>query len=361
MRSTKRPFERSANPSIRQLAGFLVPGCVLGCTPAVQYAPTASEPTVVVEQAKEATVGPGCHSGVRVGFSDTNTFPKIAACAGGWDSPGLVNTNPTPGNAAALCADGWHICSSIEEVKRATEGKGCEAAELKSGAFFAIQDGVFEPPECFTRGSIGVLGCGSLGAPAPQACAPLERVSNPGCSALDEPWACEKEMEVWSLTKPKYDGGGVLCCVGKATDPTPATSPWTFAAGAPFGGTGQTRCNGVTLTSTNTEPWGDGVFRNSPNDNPAVVIVTFTGRVKGFHVSAKLSGKKAYLKGFNVPPTRVTGRADFDGQRVQAAKGVEESTILLSWTDVSSDALSWVMGGQERQTTTLDGYRVDCN
>jgi hypothetical protein len=333
----------------------------LNCAPAARTRPAAAEPEPVAEQVEEARVGPGCHSGVRVGFADVKAYPKIAACAGGWDAPGLVNENPSPGTAAALCADGWHVCSSINEVKDKTRGEGCAAAGLKSGAFFAIQDGVYEPPECFTRGSIGVLGCGTLGAPAPRACAPLERVSNPGCSALSEPWACEKGFEVWSLTKPKHEGGGVLCCEGQGVEAKPSTIPWKFAAGAPFSGSGEARCSGLTLTSTNTEPWGDGMFRNSPNDDPSVVIVTFSARIRNFHLSAKLSGKKAYLKGFNVPPSRVTGLADFDGQRVQTPKGAEESSVLLSWLDVSSDALSWVMGGQERHTVMLDGYRVDCN
>ncbi len=360
MWSEDRRFVRLPSDSLRLLASLAVGGWALACAPAAPNSQTSNEPEPVVEDPHTASVGPGCHSGVRVGFADAKAFPDIAACAGGWDAPGLVNTNPAPGNAAALCADSWHICSTIDEVKRTSDGQGCASAGLKPGSFFAIQDGVFEPPECFTRGSIGVLGCGSLGAPAPQACAPMERVSNPACSALSEPWACEKGLEVWSLTKPKHEDGGVLCCRGKASDPTPSTSPWSFAAGAPFGGTGQTRCNSITLTSTNTEPWGDGVFRNSPNDDPSVVIVTFSGRIKSFHVSVRLSGRKAYLKGFNVAPTRVTGRADFDGQRVQTAKGVEESTVLLSWVDVGSDALSWVMGGQERHTVTLDGYRVTC-
>jgi hypothetical protein len=332
-----------------------------GCSSAAQPMPTTASPAPAVESSSEASVGPGCHSGVRVGFADANTYPKIAACAGGWDEPGLISPKPVEGNAAALCADGWHICTDIAEVKRTTNGVGCAGAGLKDGAFFAIQDGAFEPPECFTRGSIGVLGCGSLGAPAPQACAPLERVSNPGCSALVEPWACEKNTEVWSLTKPKHEAGGVLCCEGKASAPTPATKPWDFAAGAPFGGNGDAGCASVTLSTTNTEPWGDGAFRNTPDGGPAVVIVTFAGRVKGFHLSATLSGRKAYLQGFNVAPTGVSGRADFDGQRVQTPNGVPESTVMLSWADLNSDALSWVVGGQDRHTVLLDGYRVDCD
>lgn len=333
------------------------------CGPALktETTPAQSEREQLArERNNDVSVAPGCHSGVRVGFVDAERYPQIAACAGGWDTPGLVNPSQAEGNAAALCADGWHVCSSVDEVKRATKGEGCAAADIKRGGFFAIAEGIFEAPQCFTRGSVGVLGCGSLGAPAPAACSPLVKVTNPGCSALEAPWACEKGREVWSLTKPKHEAGGVLCCQGQASEPKPSTSPWSFLGGVPVTGSGQAGCGELTLTTTNTEPWGDGMFRNSPNDSPSVVVVTFSGRAKSFHVSARLSGKKAYIKGFNVAPTHVGGLADFDGQRVQTPKGIDQSTVMLSWVNTHANAFSWVVGGQERHTVMLDGYRVDC-
>jgi hypothetical protein len=315
------------------------------------------EPTA----AKVSSVSPGCDSGVRAGFKDAAKFPNIAACAGSWNEPGLVTrTNTGQATASALCADGWHVCSTIAEVQRKSHGLGCVAAEPEGTGFFAIAEGATKAPECFTSGPVGVLGCGVLGAPAPEACAPMERVSNPGCSALDEPWACERGSELWSLTKSSRDAGGVLCCAGAAPKLELPDEPWAFASGAPFAGSGPSECGTLTLTTTNTEPWGDEAFRNVPGDAPAVVVVTFARPVSAFHVSIALSGAKAYVTGFNVAPSRVSGRASFDGKEVRVPKGVTESSVVLSWTGVSADALSWVVGGKDRGTVASNGYSVEC-
>lgn len=313
-------------------------------------------------EAATAHVSPGCDSGVRVGFRDTARFPNIAACAGSWDLPGL-EAGATDGHAAALCAEGWHVCTSVAEVKRKSNGLGCSAAALSENGFFAIADGATHPPECFTTGPVGVLGCGSWGAPAPAACAPMDRVSNPGCSALDAPWACGKNNEVWSLAKSEQRGGGVLCCEG-APPPVEATQPsepWAFGRGTPVQGSGPSECGELTLSTTNTEPWGDDAFRNTPSGAPSVVVVTFSRSITEFHLNVKLTGPKAYITGFNVPPSRVTGRVQFENKEVRLPKGADEGTAVLSWIGVRADALSWVMGGKERATVLSDGYAVECD
>lgn len=321
--------------------------------------PESDETDVVSEPSSD--VASGCDSGVRAGFVDSSRFPRIAACAGSWQQPGL-DVDRAEASAAALCAAGWHVCSTVAEVERKTNGRGCAGLGAATEGFFAIADGVAQAPRCFTGGSVGVLGCGSLGAPAPSACAPVDRVSNPGCSALEAPWACQKNNEPWSLLKPEHAGGGVLCCEGAPPDAATSTpnEPWAFASGAPFQGTGPSECGALTLSTTNTEPWGDDGFRNVPDGAPAVVIVTFSRRVSAFRVHVKLTGQKAYLTGFNVAPSRVSGRVSFENGEVRLPKGVEEGTAVLSWDAAGADALSWVAGGKERATVLSDGYAVDC-
>ena len=309
----------------------------------------------------EPSAPAGCDSGVRDGFVDRKRFPRIAACAGSWDEPGLVSgSSPNESTAGALCAEGWHICTSVAEVERRSGGQGCAGAGLGEGEFFAILEGASKPPPCFTRGAVGVLGCGALGAPAADACAPMNRVSNPGCSALSAPWACQKGSELWSIVKPEHAGGGVLCCEGPAPDLMPTIRSWGFGSGAPFIGSGETVCGEVTLTSTNTEPWGDGAFRNVPGGDPAVVILTFTGSVSSFHLRARLSGAKAYLAGFGVPPSRVIGGARFDGKEVRMPRGADESTVLLSWFGLRVDALAMILGGKGRGSVLIEGYGIGC-
>ena len=345
----------------RGLTWMLLGAWTFACTPSDRKAQaTVAAPTSPAPTKAEPMAAPGCDSGVRDGFADPKRFPRIAACAGSWDEPGLVSTSSTSeSTAGALCAEGWHICTSVAEVKRRSGGQGCAGAGLSEGTFFAILEGASKPPQCFTRGFVGVLGCGSLGAPAPDACAPVDRVSNPGCSALGAPWACEKNGELWSMVKPQHAGGGVLCCEGPAPDLMPSTRPWGFGRGSPFAGTGKTACGELTLTSTNTEPWGDGGFRSVPGGDPAVVILTFSGPVSALHLSARLSGSKAYLAGFGVRPSRVVG-AEFDGKAVRVPEGADASTALLSWFGLDADALALVMGGKDRATVLIDGYGIAC-
>jgi hypothetical protein len=345
--------------------GFVLPSC--GSPSAPTKSPGENVAEFEAVEAPPARVSPGCDSGVRAGFTDTARFPNIAACAGSWDEPGLGADGTGSGrasasSAAALCAEGWHICTSLAEVKRKTSGQGCAGAELRGQGFFAIADGVTQTPQCFTNAPVGVLGCGSLGAPAPSACAPLDRVSNPGCSALDAPWACQKNNEVWSLVKGGQAGGGVLCCEGAAPQgkSAPPSEPWAFASGMPFGGSGPSECGQLSLSTTNTEPWGDDAFRNVPAGAPSVVIVTFSQPITAFHVTVNLAGAKAYVTGFNVPPTRVSGRVAFEDNEVRLPKGVEEGTAVLSWIGPRADALSWVIGGKERATVMSNGYAVAC-
>jgi len=347
----------------RWLATGLLVIVVAGCGASSPPSKTPRDEFEDFEAAPSTRVSPGCDSGVRAGFADTSRFPNIAACAGSWDTPGLDADSAGDSSAAALCAPGWHVCSSVAEVKRKSNGAGCAGAELRTDGFFAIAEGVAGTPKCFTAGSVGVLGCGSLGAPAPSSCAPLDRVSNPGCSALDAPWACQKDNELWSLAKSEYAGGGVLCCEGAApkAEAELPNEPWAFGSGAPFSGSGPSECGDLTLSTTNTEPWGDDAFRNVPGGATAVVIVTFSKPVSAFYVSMKLSGEKAYVTGFNVPPTRVTGRVSFERQEVRLPKGVQEGNAVLSWVGVRADALSWVAGGKTRATVLSDAFAVECN
>lgn len=346
-------------------AGFSIG---VSCAIAVACAGAPAPSTAVAARAgapeqeiAPSPVAPGCDSGRRAGFADGRRFPNIAACAGSWAAPGLDSTEQKKdGTAAALCAEGWHICTSVAEVKRKTDGVGCAAADLKGNVFFAIAEGAAGTSECFTGGGLGVLGCGTLGAPAPGLCAPMDRLSNPGCSALEEPWACEKNREVWSLVKPGQSGGGVLCCLGPAPQAQQLSEPWAFAKGAPFQGSGPSECGEVTLTTTNTEPWGDEAFRNVPGAPPAVVVVTFAKPIASFYVKVKLSGAKAYVTGFNVPPTRVAGPVVFDGKQVQLPNDTDEGVAVLGWVGLRADAISWVVGGKDRATVLSDGYALEC-
>jgi hypothetical protein len=202
--------------------------------------------------------GSGCADGTREAFTDEGRFPKIAACAGAWQLPGIfpaIVASATPdcatsGNsspfapadgagcsASNLCASGWHICNGGEVLPR-TESRGCvaessyPAASFFSAAVSGTGCGICAlrsktdtgsgctadscAQNCQETGDLSndVFGCGSLGAAVfDPDCDGLDRFSHNNCSALGYPWTCSgSSQESRTVTKPSTVAGGVLCC-----------------------------------------------------------------------------------------------------------------------------------------------------
>lgn len=200
----------------------------------------------------------GCADGTREAFLDAETFPKIAACSGAWGLPGIfpaiaASSDPTcatAGNssttappdgagcsAANLCAAGWHICNGGEVTPRtgrlgcaaeraypastffaaAVSGTGCGMCALRSKPTTGAScTSTSCARTCQETGDLNndFFGCGSRGANVPDPdCDGLNRFSHNNCSALGAPWTCSGgSAESRTLTKPRADGGGVLCC-----------------------------------------------------------------------------------------------------------------------------------------------------
>ena len=207
----------------------------------------------------------GCADGHREGFLDTATYTHIAACSGGWSQPGVTpdaiaptcnrqagddSANPSGAgcSSADLCATGWQLCDSWQEVA-AKSPTGCAGA-TPTGApskshFFAIRQASVNGSVCGAAGSgdNDVFGCGNLGGGlgGDKQCGPLDRVlasTQPDSCGFNEavpplgPWQCiggpgSDLHEGATVTKKgcpntscSYDGhpvsdadkGGVLCC-----------------------------------------------------------------------------------------------------------------------------------------------------
>lgn len=206
----------------------------------------------------------GCADGTREAFTDRDTFPDIAACAGAWSIPGVFpavprsttaacatlgnssTTAPVNGEGCAssnLCAAGWHVCYG-GELRRRTLGQGCLAAVFPPGSFFAAS---VSGPGCFrcalrtntvtgdrcTRAAClnvcsmcslqcrespeltnDLFGCGTEGYIAPTECDGLERTPGNNCETLpNTPWRCNGLFTESSVvTKVGPENGGVLCC-----------------------------------------------------------------------------------------------------------------------------------------------------
>ena len=138
----------------------------------------------------------GCADGVREGFSDQATYPYIASCAGAWDIPGIRNTsnnrcdahgddNPgqTDCTASDLCAVGWHICGSSDDVVASapniTTAAECNTAAVDASptAYFTSQMSGPGFGQCSTNPADhnDLFGCGDEGLPAGAGCGVLGR------------------------------------------------------------------------------------------------------------------------------------------------------------------------------------------
>jgi hypothetical protein len=189
-----------------------------------------------------AAPDPGCSDGTREGYLDTTVYPKIAACAGAWDTPGLDSTDSrTPqcdrraGNdgdkpdgrgcsVADLCESGWHVCDTAHAVSVATMGAGCDDAVAPANGkpvFYVTRQHAtgLVCDNSLNAGTNNLYGCGNIGSTADKnSCAPFTRMLRDSDCLNNAPWMCSDgpngtatdELDV--VTKGSASRGGVLCC-----------------------------------------------------------------------------------------------------------------------------------------------------
>lgn len=195
----------------------------------------------------------GCADGQRDAFRDRLRYPEIAGCAGGFGNAGLSRessptcargagddgANPTGLGCSAsdLCAPGWHVCRSAQDVATHSPDGCAGAGDADASAFYATRQtgpgcghcATGTDPGCGSndcrpgcaqteRTSNDIFGCGTLGAvPQASSCGPLDRFSQNLCGSLRPPWRCNGDpqglRESDLVVKPGPEAGGVLCCL----------------------------------------------------------------------------------------------------------------------------------------------------
>jgi hypothetical protein len=184
----------------------------------------------------------GCSDGTREGYLDRYKYPKIAACEGAWDDPGvgsldsrMPQCNRRSGNdgdktdgrgcsVADLCAAGWSVCETAKAVSAAAPS-GCGDAIAPYGDtpvyFLTRQRGTGLTCDVTnnTQGSNNLYGCGTIGSAADKSCAPFTKMlRDSDCKVYSPPWFCmdgplgTSQNEYNVVTKSGPSKGGVLCC-----------------------------------------------------------------------------------------------------------------------------------------------------
>ncbi|MCA9705290.1 MAG: hypothetical protein KDK70_05545 [Myxococcales bacterium] len=169
----------------------------------------------------------GCADGFRDALLDEATFPNVAACAGGFAVPGVDLDTPLCDRQAGndgllpdgmgcsiddLCAAGWHLCTSRDQVAAAGLGN-CDGVAW-GGQFFATRQSGMGSNTCNASGTNDVFGCGDIGYTDISSCSPLNRSTGNLCVELSGPWQCDVDAydEVSNLSKPGPTHGGARCC-----------------------------------------------------------------------------------------------------------------------------------------------------
>jgi hypothetical protein len=177
----------------------------------------------------------GCADGTREGYLDTDRYPHIAACAGGWQIAGLLDPltrtatcDRQAGNTGALtdgygctvadlCADGWHVCETAAEVEElATNCDDAIVSTTPDFAFFVTRQRAFGfvCSSSNNNGTTNLHGCGNVGTLESLTCAPFTVMLRDVDCTLWPPWSCASSevREYEAVTKRGSNRGGVLCC-----------------------------------------------------------------------------------------------------------------------------------------------------
>lgn len=180
----------------------------------------------------------GCSDGTREGFVDRATFPKIAACGGGFQIAGtatMASMSPTCGRQGGnngalpngpgctvedLCQAGWHVCRNATDVRTnlPITSPTCAVPEMMPQGFYLTRQTTnlafvcanFDMPN-------NVVGCGNVPIRgADPSCAPLTNTMTVmECNTA--PWSCNGMMadaEGATIAKFAPANGGVMCCLG---------------------------------------------------------------------------------------------------------------------------------------------------
>jgi hypothetical protein len=163
-------------------------------------------------------------------MQNATIFKGVAGCSGAFDLPGMDTTSDAAspchqqggndsvmfmtGNgcsAADLCASGWHVCRSYQEVLAGGAG-ACPDAGAAVGYFYAsAQTGGVN---CYANADKDndVIGCGSTGQGTFPPCAPFSASLSTQFTFV--PWNLgpAATQERTNVTKALSGGGGVLCC-----------------------------------------------------------------------------------------------------------------------------------------------------
>ena len=130
------------------------------------------------------------------------------------------------------------------------------------------------------------------------------------------------------------------------------TSDFSFGAGTPFGGTTTLGGIDVTLTTSNTQPFGFSSFRDLLNTDPAFVTFAFSAPISEFVLTiSRVLPPDEFLTDFNIgDPTSLTGDLVNIGGEITSSIPGDLGTGSLIWSGLNTTDVSFTIGNLSSST-----------
>lgn len=144
----------------------------------------------------------------------------------------------------------------------------------------------------------------------------------------------------------------------------PAFFDFAFLRDTPVAGTRLTACGRVTVTTTNTQRFELASFRKGPSPELATVAFGFDRLIEGFDLVVGHVDADHPVSSFNVGnPPQLSGALlqTADGKvTADRARGAEGGQGTLTWTDLSTQEVTFALGGPAGGGVVVDKFFVAC-
>ncbi len=130
------------------------------------------------------------------------------------------------------------------------------------------------------------------------------------------------------------------------------TSDFSFGSGTPFGGTVTLGSTDVTLTTTNTQPFGSSSFRDLLNTDPSLVTFEFSAPITEFSLTiSRVLPPDEFLTNFNIgAPTILTGDLVNIGGDITSSQPGDFGTGTIVWSGINTSLITFTIGNDPLST-----------
>lgn len=147
-------------------------------------------------------------------------------------------------------------------------------------------------------------------------------------------------------------------CAGQDTcdaDGVRASTTFSFGTGAPFAGSSMIEGVSVSLTSQNTEPFGETSFRNTGSGNAAPVQFDFGQPIYEFAIKVSYVNQGEYLTAFSIRgPDSITGDLIADESGITTSRTDDAGSGWLIWYGLETTSFQFEIRANEGAALAVD-------